>query len=395
MRTFTSTELHRHPLAAPLSVFALLSIISLFGVVVAGGSTIRATDSYLVNLSVDDNRQIVPTRAVDVKDFLKRAKITINQGDVVEPSLDSEIVSDDFRINVYRARPVAIFDNGNRIQAFSAASEPRTVIQQAGITIYPEDIIEQDIASDIVKEQVIGEKITIDRALTVNLNVYGTPTTVRTRTTTVGDLLAEKGVVIESKDQITPSPDTKLILGTEVFVTRNGTKVETAEESIPMQTTYVEDTSLSFGATAVRQAGSAGKKLVTYEITLTNNKETSRRVIQEVRVSEPVTQIVARGKAFNVSTDKTAIMAAAGISPSDYPYVDYIVSHESGWRPLAANPSGAYGLCQSLPGSKMASAGADWATNPVTQLKWCSGYATGRYGGWAAAYEVWVSKHWW
>jgi hypothetical protein len=88
-------------------------------------------------------------------------------------------------------------------------------------------------------------------------------------------------------------------------------------------------------------------------------------------------------------------MAAAGISRSDFAYVNYIVSHESGWNAAARNPSGAFGLCQALPGSKMATAGADWATNPVTQLRWCNGYAVGRYGSWAGAYNYWLSHHYW
>ncbi len=53
---------------------------------------------------------------------------------------------------------------------------------------------------------------------------------------------------------------------------------------------------------------------------------------------------------------------------------------ESGWRVNAANPSGAYGIPQALPGSKMASAGADWQTNPATQIAWGLGYISGRYG---------------
>ncbi|RAY14518.1 lytic transglycosylase domain-containing protein [Actinomadura craniellae] len=61
---------------------------------------------------------------------------------------------------------------------------------------------------------------------------------------------------------------------------------------------------------------------------------------------------------------------------------------ESGWRTTAANPSGAYGIPQALPGSKMASAGADWRTNPRTQIKWGLNYIKSRYktpcGGWAA-----------
>lgn len=54
---------------------------------------------------------------------------------------------------------------------------------------------------------------------------------------------------------------------------------------------------------------------------------------------------------------------------------------ESGWNVYASNSSsGAYGIPQALPGSKMASAGADWQTNAATQISWGLGYITGRYG---------------
>jgi hypothetical protein len=43
----------------------------------------------------------------------------------------------------------------------------------------------------------------------------------------------------------------------------------------------------------------------------------------------------------------------------------------------------------------MASAGSDWQTNPVTQLQWCTQYATDRYGGWWGAYNQWIANRWW
>ena len=59
---------------------------------------------------------------------------------------------------------------------------------------------------------------------------------------------------------------------------------------------------------------------------------------------------------------------------------------ESGWNTYATNPrSGAYGIPQALPASKMASAGADWRTNPVTQVRWGIAYIASRYGGACAA----------
>ena len=87
-------------------------------------------------------------------------------------------------------------------------------------------------------------------------------------------------------------------------------------------------------------------------------------------------------------------MKQAGIPESWFDSINYIVSHESGWRVNATNPSsGAYGLPQSLPGSKMAAAGRDWRTNPITQLKWMKSYV-GRYGGGPGAAAFWRSHHW-
>jgi hypothetical protein len=90
-------------------------------------------------------------------------------------------------------------------------------------------------------------------------------------------------------------------------------------------------------------------------------------------------------------------MRAAGISESDFGYVDYIVSHESGWVYTKSNyaGSGAYGLGQAYPAGKMAAFGSDYLTNPVTQLKWANAYAVGKYGSWANAYAHWLSNHSW
>ncbi|MFG2757470.1 transglycosylase SLT domain-containing protein [Streptomyces wuyuanensis] len=72
-----------------------------------------------------------------------------------------------------------------------------------------------------------------------------------------------------------------------------------------------------------------------------------------------------------------------------------IVDHESSWNYRAQNPSsGAYGLVQALPGSKMASAGADWQTNPATQIKWGLNYMNDRYGSPCGAWSFWQANHW-
>ncbi|MEU8802988.1 lytic transglycosylase domain-containing protein [Spirillospora sp. NPDC048819] len=70
-------------------------------------------------------------------------------------------------------------------------------------------------------------------------------------------------------------------------------------------------------------------------------------------------------------------------------------NHESGWNERAENPSsGAYGIPQSLPGSKMASAGGDWRTSSPTQIAWGLGYIKARYDDPCGAWAFWQSHNW-
>lgn len=88
-------------------------------------------------------------------------------------------------------------------------------------------------------------------------------------------------------------------------------------------------------------------------------------------------------------------MARQMIPASQFQCFSNIVDHESTWNYRAQNPSsGAYGLVQALPGSKMASAGADWQTNPATQIKWGLSYMNGRYGSPCGAWSFWQANRW-
>ncbi|HZG03389.1 MAG TPA: transglycosylase SLT domain-containing protein [Streptomyces sp.] len=88
-------------------------------------------------------------------------------------------------------------------------------------------------------------------------------------------------------------------------------------------------------------------------------------------------------------------MAQQIVGAGQFQCFSNIVERESGWNYQAQNPSsGAYGLVQALPGSKMASAGADWRTNPATQIKWGLNYMNERYGSPCGAWEFWQANHW-
>ncbi|MFC0846422.1 MULTISPECIES: aggregation-promoting factor C-terminal-like domain-containing protein [Streptomyces] len=87
---------------------------------------------------------------------------------------------------------------------------------------------------------------------------------------------------------------------------------------------------------------------------------------------------------------------ARQIVPADqFQCFSNIVNHESTWNYLAVNSSsGAYGLVQALPGSKMSSVGADWRTNPATQIKWGLNYMNSSYHSPCGAWSFWQANSW-
>jgi hypothetical protein len=90
-----------------------------------------------------------------------------------------------------------------------------------------------------------------------------------------------------------------------------------------------------------------------------------------------------------------ALLSEFGFGQDQFGCLDSLYVSESGWRVDADNPtSSAYGIPQALPGSKMASAGADWATNPVTQIRWGLGYIQDRYGSPCSAWSFKQGHNW-
>ncbi len=88
-------------------------------------------------------------------------------------------------------------------------------------------------------------------------------------------------------------------------------------------------------------------------------------------------------------------VVSRGWEQSEFGCLVALWNKESGWNHVAMNrSSGAYGIPQALPGEKMASAGADWATNPETQIRWGLGYIEGRYGSPCSAWGHSQAKNW-
>ncbi|NYI42333.1 G5 domain-containing protein [Demequina lutea] len=183
-------------------------------------------------------------------------------------------------------------------------------------------------------------------------------------------------------------------------------KTVTSQLAIANGTVEQPDTSARVGTRRVVQTGAPGVELVSYIVTTINGVEVGRTPGLSVVVSAPTDEIVAVGAlrippATNVQRGSNQAlgqqMAADlfGWTGDQWSCLDTLWQHESGWSQTSGNQtSGAYGIPQALPGNKMAVYGADWQTNPATQITWGLHYIQDRYATPCGAWGHFTSHNW-
>lgn len=401
LRRIAAHPLKHHPFVIPVVTFILLSFFSMAVFVVSNGSTLGASDTKLVKLTIDGEQQLIPTRTATIGELLERLEIDITEKDIIDPAVDTEIIDNSLTVRIYKARPLTIIDGDKEITTMAAGQTVRAAVARAGVKIYPEDKVVSNAevveTEDVLKGRPVAETVVIDRATPANINLYGSNIPIRTHVTTVGDALKEKNIQTQPDDVITPDPSTVLAANTQVFITRMGRTIDSREEEIPMPSETIEDPTLTAGRTVIRQQGNPGRKVVTYEVELQNDKEVGRRPIQEIIAVAPVKHVVVKGTkppTIIVAGDHAALMLQAGIPESQHGSAEYIISRESRWRLDARNSSGCLGLGQACPGSKLVNACPEYANDPICQLRFFTAYVNGRYGSWNGAYQFWIVNHW-
>lgn len=291
-------------------------------------------------------------------------------------------------------------------------------------------------------KQVKNVKITLSNGCEMN---------VVTSKTKVADILDEKHIILLPEEKVTPDENTTIGANGEIVITEktaqeevaelvsNETEATTTEEnanelSMEMisqaynpitEKTIVEVQSIPFETVTknvanvasetkdqVLQEGREGKKEVTYRVKYQNDVEIERTEVSSVVLEEPVNKIVqvrAKQTTSRSSSGRTYISgsvaeyqayararcSAYGWSTADFNCLVALWNKESKWNPNAYNSgSGAYGIPQALPASKMATAGTDYRTNYKTQINWGLSYISSRYGSPSAAWSHSKSTGW-
>lgn len=339
-------------------------------------------------LTIYDDGEVrgILTKADTLREAFAEADITLAKDDITEPSLDQKLVSANYDVTIYRARPVLIIDGENRTKVISAYHTGKQIAAQAGITLHDEDVADLQHSTDVVADGAV-ERMVIKRATPYTLVLYGKTIASYTQGDTVADILKEKDIKLAANDTISLPEATPVVAGMTLEIWREGVQTVTEEEPVAFPVRQVQDANQPVGYKQVQSAGKNGKRLATYEVTAKNGVPINKKLIQEVVTEQPVEQVEVIGvKAKPISGTCSEWMAAAGVPSTNS--VNYLIAKESHCNPNALNrSSGACGIGQALPCSKMGPVNPDGtsAVSPVGQMQWMNSYVIGRYGSWDAA----------
>ncbi|MEV8595904.1 transglycosylase SLT domain-containing protein [Streptomyces sp. NPDC052013] len=165
-------------------------------------------------------------------------------------------------------------------------------------------------------------------------------------------------------------------------------------------TQQAETMAIAADTSAKKEAEEAARKAAAE--TAVAKKEAAEKAAKAAKEREEAQAAASRSKdasdfavQSSYSISQIQAMARQMVPAGQWQCFSNIVDHESSWNYKAVNPSsGAYGLFQALPGSKMSSVGSDWQTNPATQIKWGLNYMNERYGSPCEAWSFWQANRW-
>lgn len=381
----------------------------LYGLVLAGlvgGTAGWATASdNIVNLRIDGQDRQVQTSASDVRGVLADADITVGEHDLVAPELGAK-VDDGAAIVIRRGHQLHLTVNGKARQVWVNAVSVDEALRQLG---YGEKN-RVSVSRSTRLDSGTATRLSVTSPKLVTFKVDGKTLPVSSFGPTLRQALDQARVRLAPHDRISAKVTSPVRDRQVVKITRVSYKYSVTRQAVPYGTVRQDDPNRAAGTSAVVAAGRNGLRQVTYQLRYVDGKLAGRVVYDDHAVRSTVSRRIAVGTkqptpapapvsapASSGSAQQIAagMVSARGWGSDQFSCLVSLWNKESGWRTTASNPSsGAYGIPQSLPGNKMASAGADWQTNPRTQITWGLGYIADVYGTPCSAWAHSQATNW-
>ena len=377
-----------------------LSIASIAAVNLSGLG-LNAAFGQDVTLVVDGQTTQVSIIRGSVAEVLSSQNVQLDTRDKVNPELNT-VVSKDMVITVDHARLIDLTLDGQNGDYWTYATTVGGVLASLGLS----DTTLKISAPSETPVPPEGMALSVSTGHPVAVTADG-QTQQLLAFGTVRDALSDLSLTWDDNDLVTPDPAAVLTDDLDISLVRVEQQTVSVEVPIPYETENSDDPNAAKGKVTVVTAGVDGVMSQTVLQTLHDGVVVDESVKSEEVTTQPVTQVTTTGTKVTTTAAPAAsvtpgsaqaiaydMVIARGWDDSQFNCLVSLWNRESGWRTNAANPSGAYGIPQALPGSKMASAGADWQTNPATQITWGLGYISGRYGTPCGAWSAFQSKGW-
>lgn len=277
---------------------------------VGGLAAAQALQTEDVTLTVDGAQQQITTREDTVDGVLKSAGVTLNDHDIVQPAVDTQ-VADGMEITVLYAKPLQLTVDGKQVTKWTTAMNVSDALAQLDLSD-PLNKVSTSRSLGITRE---GLDISVVTAKDVTLTVAGKPTKLSIAGT-VGDALTKAGIKADADDIVTPAAGTVLKDGDAITYVKVDTKTVTKNVAVPFDKQTKKTDKLDKGTTKVDTKGVNGAKVETYTEVYHDGKLFSSKLANAKVTTAPVTEVTLQGTKEAPKPEPKAVAAKAKSSSS-------------------------------------------------------------------------------
>lgn len=270
------------------------------GALAIGGATTAVAAQKSVTVDVNGEPIELTTFAGNVGGALQAAGVEVGDQDLVYPAPSDALANGD-TVTVRTAKPVAVTIDGGEVQEFTttAATVSDFLKELPGVAGSSHAYAGDEPVTDNMTIDLTSPKI-------VAIHDGGRTTYTAAAAKTVSELLAARGVLVDSNDRVTPGMDTPLTGNMDITIDRVDVEERTSTEEFDVEPRYVDDENLAEGEEQVREKGEKGKRETTRRVVTVNGTVESDEVVKNQEIRKGRAAVIARGKKAAASAPAVA-----------------------------------------------------------------------------------------
>lgn len=204
-------------------------------------------------------------------------------------------------LTLRRATPLTVFDNGVPLTFMTTAATIGEALRREQFVLTLGDIVQPGLGSPVAGHG----RVFIQRSVPVAIFADGRTLKTRTQQATVGEVLAEQGIVAAGLDQVEPALTTLLVPNLAIRVTRVAEVLEIEQQVAPFTSIWVGDDALEIDRTRVSVAGQDGIQRQRFRVRYEDNQQVARTLEEDWVAQQPITRVLAYGRSITPQTLET------------------------------------------------------------------------------------------